>query len=438
MPQISETPRVDAWYVSPALRIAGVGLILAIICAEGVLAIGFRDGDFEWHRWQGEAFLERKTDRNHYPPARGLMNVALTWGPYRVVRGFSYVLAVGALAACFWLWKQMAPAAGNVAVAAGIGAFFLLLPYLLRDLDECGLQILLLFMLTMGGFALSRGQNLHAGFWLATAAVYKTVPILALPFLLWKRQWKASAAMAGFLVLWCAAPALYSGWEHNVEAHVRFQEEAARIKSARQAYPSLLDREPPQIYNLSLNAAIARNLETYPPGHPLYLDHPMLWQWGNLTPEAAFYATNVILVVLGLSFLWVTRSAWIFDPATSIENNRFASEWAALAVLCALLSPLCWKQHLVLALPCAFLVMQKHLAIQPLSRWRVAIFGLIALIVYGCRDFIAGRELGGVLLSYKLDTMAVLALAGWALLWRGETAQAAARSQSTHPLAQAA
>jgi uncharacterized membrane protein len=63
---------------------------------------------------------------------------------------------------------------GQLAVTASL---FLLGPYLLRDFDDCGLQILLLFLLTAAVHQLRCGNRLYSGLWFGIAVTYKTVPV---------------------------------------------------------------------------------------------------------------------------------------------------------------------------------------------------------------------------------------------------------------------
>ena len=92
-----------------------------------------------------------------------------------------------------------------------------------------------------------------------------------------------------------------------------------------------------------------------------------------------------------------------------------APEWAAVTLLCALLSPLCWKQHLVLALPCAFLVFWDLLDGRRLPRSRTAALIAASAIVILTKRFAAGHQLSILLISYKLDTLVVLSLMLWTL-----------------------
>ena len=404
------------WYTSSRFQTVALWLFVVLAVFEGYVAVFQKDNDFQWHCQHGAAFLANKTTaRDHYLPSRGMMNVALAVLPYQATKAVVYLLALVLLVACYCLWERMAARSGEttqgVARSAGIFTAILLFPYLLRDLDECGLQIILLFLLTMAGYALSRGKSIQTGFWLGTAVAFKVTPLLALPFLLWKRQWRAAIAMVAFLLLWAAAPSLITGWGKNLHAHDTWLAESKHIKDARQAYPSLVDREPQKLFNLSLQAAIARWLETHPPGHPLYLEHPLFVQIGDLSQESAYQVEQAILLALGLAYVWKIRTPW----QAAGGGSALPSEWASLCVFCALLSPLCWKHHFVLALPAAFLVVREMLTRPQPGRWRVALFWVLAAVTYGCRDFIAGRELAAVLLSYKFDTWAMSMLLIWTL-----------------------
>jgi len=78
----------------------------------------------------------------------------------------------------------------------------------------------LLFFLSAGAYAMWRGHRSASGCWLAAAATYKATPVLFLPFLLWKREWKAAGTMAGaILVLNFALPACFLGCSGALKAN---------------------------------------------------------------------------------------------------------------------------------------------------------------------------------------------------------------------------
>src|SRR5439155_20900410 len=83
-----------------------------------------------------------------------------------------------------------------------------------------------------------------------------------------------------------------------------------------------------------------------------------------------------------------------------------------LCVFCALLSPLCWKQHLVLALPVVLLVTWRFL-VSDRAQGALGVFlAASAAVVWLSRHGMVGRETSVLLMSYKLDTLVIL-LATW-------------------------
>jgi hypothetical protein len=438
---LANFPDDSPWYTRPKAQAWALWLLAGIALVQGYIGILSRDNDFLWHRDHGRLYLDGATGRDHYLPARFFMDIPLAVFEYRATRAVVFAIALVLLLVCYRLWNAMAALQAPASVAAvrvaGIMTVLLMLPYVLRDLDECGLQLILLFFLSMAGWALCRGRALQAGFWLGTAACYKAAPILFLPFLLWKRQWRAAGWMGVFFLLWCAVPSLYSGWDKNVLDHQNWWAEVVHLKSARQAYPSLLEREPQQIINMSLMAGIARYVETYPPGHPLYADHPWFLQFGNLSGPAAYNVVNGVLAVLALAFAWKTRRGWDASAGlTGVDgqgaggSGAFTGEWAAVCTLCALLSPLCWMQHMVVALPSAFLVLRSIVNSPPPRRWRMAaVWSCGALMwVFAVPNIGLDGEFTAMVISYKVHTLACALLTCWALCLRQGVGAVAVRT----------
>lgn len=397
------------WYASRRFHAAALGLVGLVVVVEAYFGICARDNDFHYHRGFGQAFLEGQPYRSsffHYPLSRGFINASLAWLPYRVDRAICYLLAVGLLAVTLHWWRQLAagraPLRQGVATAAIIFTLALAGPYVLRDLEDCGLQILLLFCLTAGARCMTLGRPKSSGAWLGLAAAYKLTPLIFLPYLVWKRQWQAAAAMVLSVIATSLAPAIYLGWETTRNCHQQWF--ACAAHTLQVADPTENGVEPPRHLNQSLPFAINRLLQTFPPGHPLALDHAWFVQFNDLAPAQAKRVIQGVLLVFGLALAWRWRRPWGDGPA----GESLAPEWAVMVMLCALLSPLCWLQHLVLVLPCVLLWWQARLGRAALPRWHdgaIALFGVIALLVH--RDLMS-RGLYELLVSYKVHTLACL------------------------------
>ncbi len=86
------------------------------------------------------------------------------------------------------------------------------------DMYDLGQPNLLLLALMLYGFWLLReARPWFAGSMFALAAAIKVFPVAVLPYLVWRRQWKAVASTLVFLVLLLVVlPAPFRGFEHNV------------------------------------------------------------------------------------------------------------------------------------------------------------------------------------------------------------------------------
>ncbi len=406
------------WYTTRRFRVIALYVLVALTVGEGVVAICLKDNDFLWHRNLGKAFSAGKPYANggqHYLPARTMFNAATAWLPYRADRTLVYALALGALAWTMRKWRGLAggrqPLADSLAFATAVLTLVVCGAYLQRDLDDCGLQILLLFLLTAALASLHAGKRMWCGWWLALATAYKLTPFLFLPYLCYKRQWRAAAWMAVFLGVLCLAPALWLGWETNWQAHKQWWEETRTALSLTD--PSENGIEPPNPRNQSLTLALARLVQTYPPGHPLYLDNPFFLQLGDLDPATAKRIIQGILLALAAIL------AWRFRAKAPQDSGSLLHEWAIVMLLAAILSPMCWLQHLVLVLPAVYLVARANFEGVRLSRAQRVVFWIAAAIMIfaGQRDLL-GQQLFLLAMSYKVHTWAVLTVLALVLTLR--------------------
>ncbi len=415
---------MTTWYTSKRFQIIAVAVLAACALGEGLVGICLKDNDFLWHRDLGRAFLQGDdpyaAGGYHYLPARTMINAATAWLPYRSDRLLVFVCALAALAWTLRAWQRLADRAQPLDRASAFAAVVFTLgitgAYLQRDLDDCGLQILLLFFLTAAVTHLAVGQARRCGCWLALAAVYKLTPFLFLPYLCYKRQWRAASWMVLGTAALCLAPACHLGWQNNLKAHEQWW--AATRQALSTASPSENGVEPPNHRNQSLTLALARTVETYPPGHPLHMDHPLFVQFGHLEPAVAKRAVQGVLVVFALALAWRFRKRLQIPGAPA----ELAREWAALTILTALLSPLCWLQHLVLVVPAVFLLVRARLGPVAWSSWQslAAMVCSPIMIFAGQRDLL-GQGLFLLAMSYKVHTWAALSALAMVLMSRQST-----------------
>ncbi len=404
------------WHTSrPFLTAAWIGLsFFFVFCV--VQGVADRDNDFLWHRQLGQRFLQGDMYSGygeHYLPARIMIDAWSAGLPYRLDRALFCLLALGALAVTVVIWDRLAQRRHWLerrarAVAAAL-VLTLMAFYLLRDFQECGLQILLLFFLSAALYSVYLGRHWLCGFWLGLACVYKVTPLLFLPYLAYKRQWRAAGWSLVFFFLWCLAPALWLGWSQTIDKHREWL--TCFTQNLALDDPSENGIEPPNPRNQALSLAIARYLQTHPPGHRLHLEHPLFAQFGDLEPATAKGVVKGVLLCLALVLAWRFRKPWSPDWS----DSSLAQEWSVVCVLAAILSPLCWQQHLVLVLPAAFLWLRACVAQERLPSWQLVAAALAILIIIAVhRDFL-GQQLFLVAMSYKAHTAAALVFIGLVL-----------------------
>ena len=444
------------WYRRPLTIRLLAFLFIMIACVESYKAV-FKpiDNDFRVYLAFGKDFIQGTPyihAGNFYPPGRSFLNWLMSVPYMFVTRALLYPLALISLLLVARWWADFAAGNNNLenntskktlGLPSTLWSFVLLLPFILRDLDECGMQTFLLLFLAASAWMLYHQKIWQCGFWLAAAITYKVTPLLFVPLLIWKRQWKATAWTVLFTVLLNVLPFVALGWDGMVQANktwfhrivFTFKNEPAefpispgaayllpsgepiakedRVKHYPIAYPSSAGTERPKIHNLSLRATIARYIETYPEGHPLHMQHAAFMQFGNLSPAVANRIVKIVIVLLGVFVAFLMRKRWLFSAEGS---HRFATEWAIACLFAALLSPVCWKQHLVLAYPCAFLAVYNYLKFKNPPRWYSLLLCICGGIILLSRHFVVGREFSIVILSYKIDTFALLALGTAVLL----------------------
>lgn len=435
-----EVERAVAWYETAQFRRGCAIAFCVLVAVKAVHGIGFKDNDFAWHidvgrtGLMGTPYVQANGSLvgTHYPPGRVLIDTALALLPYRLARAVVFFCAIGGLLMTSRIWRRLAdamyPVSYDVHFAAAFFAFVLLGQWVVRDLDDCGLQILLLFFLTMAGWAVWRGASLAAGAWLGLAITWKSTPLIFLPLLIWKRRWLDAAATLAFVLIFnVGVPALVWGPAAAKDGLTHYLDEVRKVAALRD--PSENGVEPPRPSNQNLSIAIARFLQTYPPGHTLFVNadfeahpcapnatvascppHPLFVQFLDLPAPTAKKIVSAILGIMALALAWRMRRPWSLakDPPRDRATSALAPEWAAACAFAALLSPLTWLHHLSLALPCAYLAIRETLLFP--SRAKYAALALVFVGTWLLQRDPLSYTLSAVAMSYHFQVFAVLVL----------------------------
>ena len=397
--------------VQRAVRWLVASVFLVLFIAEFVNCVFCCDHDFLWHRNFGVSFVDDEVyveSGHHYLPMCAMFDAGTAWMPYRVDRAIWFLAMCVGLAWCARFWSQIGGNRnqnwlGPMSLARVVAA-----SYIHRDLAECGLQIFLLCLLTAALADLVKGRSARAGIWLGLAALYKVMPVIFFPYLLWKRQWKAAAWMVATICLVSLLPAVRLGWQKNLALHAQW----ARTTAARLAIedPSENGIEEPALWNRSLPLALARLVQYYPPDHPLHVDSPGDVRIATLEPRAAKRFVQGALLALAAILAWRFRHrADLSDGGAGL-----AGEWAMVCILVAELSPLCWLHHLVLAMP-AMLLFAQTAAAGRASRWQWIAAGVAAALILLVHRGLLGESTWSVVSAIHPHTLACLLIGAVAI-----------------------
>lgn len=206
-----------------------------------------------------------------------------------------------------------------------------------EHLQSTQINLYLLFLVLLAFYWFQRRRAALGGLALATAVSARAVPIMFLPYLLYKRAWRAAAWTAGFIgVLNVLLPLVVWGPTVTVERWKEWRTVAA----AETANPT------PMFPNQSILAALRRLLTRE--GGARDPVHYAVAAWPPQRVMRLFYAL-VAFGALALAF------AFRRHPL-SLEDPSMRSELAVGLCIMALVTPLAWKAHFVTLLAGYWLV----------------------------------------------------------------------------------
>jgi len=254
---------------------------------------------------------------------------------------------------------------------------------------------LYVFLLVLVAFLLfRRRRDAWGGLALAAAASAKVMPIVFLPYLLYKRAWRAAAWTAGFLVvLNVAVPFAVFGPARTAQHWRAWRSVAA----AETADPT------PHHMNQSLLAALKRLLTAE--GSARDPVHYAVAAWPTQRAVTGFY------LLAGLGALGLALAFRRHPPGLDAPPPTLAAELAVCLAAMTLVSPLAWKAHFVTVLPAYWWAWR---GLSGRMAWGVW-WGSFACLTLSAPALV-GERINNVLESLNVITVGallVLALALW-------------------------
>jgi hypothetical protein len=412
------TPGSTRRLTAPGQRWFVLALLLLFVVLGVRYSFKVLDERSAFRRWQPQVLdLERGIDisQRHAYPNPPIMAVlleplcrlpplagALTW----------FFLKVGmALLALHWAFRLVEEPQRPFPPWARALVVGLSLKPIIDDLNHGNVNLFILFLIVAALTLFRRGRDLLAGVVLGLAVACKVTPGLFLPYLLWKRAWRALAGCALGLVLF-----LYPGVVPGLR--LGFHENAQQLASWYQlmVHPFVVEgKVTSDHHNQSLPGLVAR-LATHNPSFSTYVNNVYTpTRYDNLldlTPTQARWLVKGCMALFALLIVCCCRTPvppWDCrvriaecgvkngekrsglgecpgPPASSPGNPqsqgwRLAAEFSIVVLGMLLFSERTWKHHAVtLVLP--FAVLCYHLAVcRPSPALRRYLAGSLALVV---------------------------------------------------------
>jgi hypothetical protein len=293
-----------------------------------------------------------------YPPPSLLLFYPLTWFSFRTAKLLLFIVNHASVLPILYLFcaritgphfeKPLRHFATLLAI------IYVLVSYpVLANFEYGQINLLVLLLLGATWYAVKRdAPPILIGLPLAAAVLLKTYPILLLPLLLLKKQYRAAIWVIGLLLLATAIGALllpqevWRDWLTNVVPTGGYLQHTFNLFS------------PAQSRNSSINGFVSR----------IFTEH----QWSeSLWPQpvigravAYVLALGVMGTTLAVSFTTLRKQA----DAWTLDLN-----FCVYLLMINLVAPLTWESHLVFALPAAFLGIPMLLSGRGNRAWQLTV-----------------------------------------------------------------
>jgi hypothetical protein len=182
--------------------------------------------DYPLWFWAGQQVLQGKdlypSDPHAYfnfiyPPLPAVLLAIPSWfGKIPLYAGLSVLNALA-----WWMTAQLSHAMAGSGRTPGPWLFalpgFATVTFVFDMFDLGQPNLVLLVMMLYGFWLLQRERPVMAGGMFALATAIKVFPVAVLPYLVWRRRWKAVASLLVFLVvILFVVPAPVRGFQHNI------------------------------------------------------------------------------------------------------------------------------------------------------------------------------------------------------------------------------
>ena len=267
----------------------------------------------------------------YYSPLFALLGVPLAHLPSRATALLYIVLEGGLLGASLVIlkrWTRYQTGRTSLGVVFWLTFFLAFLNTALGQFHQGNVSLPIFFLCLMSGYSYLFGHRRLSAAWLALAINIKVFPAFLVGFALLRRDWRFCAWIAGFLVVLYLAPALYFGWDANLQLHREFLTVLSGYgpenDMARMVYQSL----PTAFYRVALNLGEDQAIFALRTGQALVVAAATLvwWTFRNRldTDWILVYSFFLALTAQFLPYSWIPSMGFFYAPLTLITMHGWA------------------------------------------------------------------------------------------------------------------
>ena len=275
------------------------------------------EGDFTLHwifgrRFLAGGFLYAAGMHTPYPPFWAMASSLLNVGPMATVRVILYPFGLVPLGLILLLLSRRLqphmPLGNQRTTWALTLALLLCSRFLIRELPECGANLMMVALAWSGVYAWTRRRDGLAGTLIGLATALKCTSALFLVYFAWKRQWRLVAAGALATAAFSLAPALWMG-PSSYTQHTAFWLQTVRMGLA-EPHPVRGVLGDEETGNLALKPALGRLLVALPPPTRDTSTTPGASSRSTCPPKPpASSSRGLLFLLVGTVALLMTRKA---------------------------------------------------------------------------------------------------------------------------------
>ena len=268
--------------------------------------------------------------------------------------------------------------------------------FILGNFDHLQINIVIFSCALAGLFWHARGHDVRGGLLLGLAAALKVMPVVFVPYLLYRRRYRvgivAALATAGFSL----SPILVYGWPRFVDYFYAWRQAIDvgwGVGKMNQSVYAMVDR---------------------------YIGHGFTLLRAGAENFVSESGNPMVMVVTVVTLLIITAAALLlFRGRQGPDSPASMAEYSVVFIVSALFGPLAWKAYLVVLLcPCMLLVaLLRQGALRDTDR-RVTVAALTTYFVLAglTTPGLLGKRVAGALEMLSVTTIGTLVLL-CVLLW---------------------